>query len=383
MTLKELFDKTVFFIGAGASVDAECLSSNDMLVELRTSILQLKDENKKKYFLGIYEFILSSLSYQNMMKNPNLSIPQVHPNIEDFVMILRQLIDREYIVPSPLVGNWNEKIVSWETLWNKNNEDGSIFKSFLSFITHKLISSWTKFDSQKSNELLSPLKQLLFSAEQFDINVFSLNYDLIFESNFNSRDEQLIDIGFSKDEWVGDFDDKHSPARLKLYKLHGSVDWYFDRETEKVKSSNEALENPLIIFGSNNKMQSYDPFISLLSKFREKLKNASLFIIIGYSFFDKYINNILIQSLSSEMNRLALIVDPKFNNESKIDFLEKIEKVQNSRSLNDIINLTKINQERVQTIPLTALGFLKDYLGNDAAKLKEILSNLQEGEQLF
>lgn len=376
INLSLLFERTVFLFGAGASMDAGCLSSKAMLASLRDEIRVSAAAGGVKEFSSIYDFILQSLAYQIALKgNADTKLSELS-NIEDFVAVLRQILDREYIVPPPLVGNWNNKITRWEIL-NEN-----MFGDFLNFAYNMLVTKWTRFDKSKADALLQPIRELLQLAEDFAMRIFSLNYDLIFETVFNNENEHLVDVGFSKMRWSGDFENPHSPAKVKLYKLHGSVNWYFDKFDEEVKEEVPDGERPLLVFGSGPKVQSYDPFLSLLSTFRDKLKAANLFVVVGYSFQDKYINNILIQTLNSGDNKKMLVVDP-FLDEDVMKFVERVEKYQNLKSMNEIVNLTKISPARVDIRKQTASEFFNAYLSDGAAKLKEELGTTEAGENVF
>ena len=374
MTLKYLFEKTVFLFGAGASKDAGCFLSKEMLFDLKKSIFDFD----KSQFADIYDFIIKSLLYQHALKNPESKVSEI-TNIEDFVLALQQMIDREYIVPPPLVGNWNNKITLWEA------QDKEIFENFLKFTENCLINKWTKFNYNKAQELLNPFSKLTQSDEKFDLKIFSLNYDVMVESILNNENEHIVDTGFSQNQWDGNFNDPESPAKLKLYKLHGSVNWYFDEKKEQVKQMNEddvGKINPLIIFGSGPKMQSYDPFLMLLGAFSEILKSANLFIVVGYSFQDRYINNILIQSLSSDVNKKMLVVDPYIKTDKK-NFIKKIEQFQDFKSIYEKMNLTKISPDKIEIKPFTGKDFFNEYLKENCQKLKDELKLVEKGETVF
>ena len=374
MTLKYLFEKTVFIFGAGASKDADCFLSKEMLFDLKKSIRN----SDKKQFSDIHDFIMQSLLYQHALKNPELKVSEI-TNIEDFVLVLQQMIDREYIVPPPLVGNWNNKI----TLWESQNK--KIFGDFLKFTENHLINKWTKFNHDKAQKLLSPFRKLIQLDENFDLKIFSLNYDIMFESIFNNENEHLVDTGFSQNQWVGNFNDPDSPAKLKLYKLHGSVNWYFAEEEEQVKHMNRddiGKISPLIIFGSGPKMQSCDPFLLLLGAFSEILKLANLFVVIGYSFQDRYINNILIQSLNSDVSKKMLVVDPCVGADKEI-FINKIENFQDTKSIYEKMNLTKISPDKIELKNSLGKDFLNEYLKESCQKLKYELKLVEGGEAVF
>jgi len=188
-------------------------------------------------------------------------------------------------------------------------------------------------------------------------------------------------MGFEGNEWVGNYEN-HS-QHINYYKLHGSLDWYLDRRTESIKQNSDAeIEHePLIIFGSASKMLSFDPFLFMLSKFREKLQKSLLYIIIGYSFHDKYINNLLIQQLAMNPERKLLIVDPC--KKSSEEFIQFLETVQKAKSINDKINFTQISVKKIDIEPLTAEMFYKDYFGNSAAKLIKKVEDLAKKIVLF
>lgn len=380
MTLKTLFEKTVFILGAGASMDAGCRSSKEMLSDLKQSISDTKISwSNKDKFSNIYNFIIQSLLYKYALKDPDAKISEV-TNIEDFVLVLQQIIDREYIVPPPLVGNWNNKI----TLWESQNK--SVFTDFMEFIYECLVKKWTRFNFKKAQELLEPFNTLIHSYESFDLQIFSLNYDIMWESVFINDNKNDINTGFSQKKWIGDFSNPENPEKLKLYKLHGSVDWKFDKKEEQVKQVNidevNGQKPPLIIFGSGSKMQSYDPFLSLLGKFSETLKSTNLFIVVGYSFQDRYINNILIQSLSADLNKKMLVVDPNVKKEKDV-FLKKIEQFQESKSMHDTVSLTQVSPDKIEISRSKSKKFFKEYLREDCKKLKELLRSVEEGESIF
>lgn len=399
MKLKELFDKTIFLIGAGASMDAECLSSSAMLYNLKQSNLQLDkpDENGhfskykdfQKQFIEIYDFIVASLYYQFTLKDSNFCVSQ-NLNVEDFVMVLKQIIDREYIVPYPLVGNWNDKITKWEL----SNSDNDIFREFLNFIITQLTSKWTTINPSKAKSLLSPIRDLLNSSENFKLKIFSLNYDLIFENIFGSLSETLIETGFTPElvskeiikVWNDSaFTDVNSKSKLHLYKLHGSLNWEYDPFYELIKEKqilNDGKE-PLIIFGSANKMLSFDPFLFILSEFRKRLSSSSLIVVIGYSFHDKYINNLLIQQLQQSNTRRMIIVDPSPIADKETDFANKLETIQTIRSVNDLINFKKANPEKLKIIKLSTKKFFSTYLSNKAEKLKLLVAESEQEDILF
>jgi hypothetical protein len=395
MKLVEVFKKTVFLLGAGASKDAGCKLSTDMLISLEKAIHNLTPSDKdfinnKDDFNEIYHFILASLRYQFTLKDSSVN-SNAYVNIEDFVMVLRQLIDKEYIIPYPLIGNWNDKILKWEL------KNGNVFELFKEFITLQLVNNWTRFDKGIAETILHPIRNLLGNSENVVLNVFSLNYDLIFEQVFNSSTCKILDNGFSERHisdnmvryWVADFNNELNQTKINLYKLHGSLDWEYNKETQEIsikESINDGKE-PLMIFGSSSKMLSFDPFLYILSKFREKLEQATIFVAIGYSFHDKYINNLLIQQLSQNTNedkpKKLLIIDPTRDKQTPSTFADELKSIQDSKSINDIINFRQVSPERIHLIQKTAAEFYSEYFANSADLLKQELQQAEQEDKIF
>lgn len=397
MTLEIAFSKIVFLLGAGASKDVDCQLSLDMLISLRESINRLDASNTdfidfKETFTEIYQFILASLKYQSTMKDV-LSPNSAYLNIEDFVMVLRQLIDKEFIIPYPLIGNWNDKIIKWELCSDKVN----IFSRFKDFILFQLIREWTKFDKVKADEVFKPILNLLTVSDSLKMNVFSLNYDLVLEETFNLPTVRILDNGFSERTisrekiryWAADFNNELSPTKINLYKLHGSLDWEYNPDSEdiQIKENINDGREPLIIFGSYSKMLSFDPFLYILSEFRTLLSKATIFVAIGYSFHDKYINNLLIQQLSNntdeDIPKKLIIVDPSNIGKTENDVANELIKIQDTKSINDVINFKQINHERLKLIPLSAAKFYKEYFSNNAALLINELEQIEKADKIF
>ena len=377
------------------SNDANCKLSSEMLISLEEAINNLTAAEKdfiqyKEDFNEIYHFILASLNYQATMKDISTNRSS-YLNIEDFVMVLRQLIDKEFIIPYPLIGNWNDKILKWEL------RNGDVFDRFKDFITLQLVKDWTQFDKRKAEIMLQPIREMLTKSENVKMNIFSLNYDLIFEEIFNSPTIKILDNGFSEKNisnnkiryWATDFNDPSSPTKINLFKLHGSLDWEYNQVSEEIVIKENIADGrePLMIFGSYSKMLSFDPFLYILSNFRTLLEEATIFIVIGYSFHDKYINNLLIQQLSQNTDayipKKLLIVDPSCKDKTEIQVVEELKRIQDSKSINDIINFRQISPDRIKLIAKSASEFYSEYFTNGAEVLKNELEQTEQGDQLF
>ncbi len=161
------------------------------------------------------------------------------------------------------------------------------------------------------------------------VNIFTLNYDLLIEKTA----EQL---GIYVNNGFFGFQDRHfSPASyqldlhlnntgmgkkynktLNLFKLHGSISWHEDAnkppygiserqlfvDASSHKIAYDQIRNESIIYPvQSKKKHSLDlPYSELFRQFVEALgKQRSVLIVIGYSFLDEHVNDILTNALAN------------------------------------------------------------------------------------
>ena len=167
------------------------------------------------------------------------------------------------------------------------------------------------------------------------LDLFSLNHDLLLEQYFMKNNISVID-GFTPLNndlrcWQASLYEKDEP-KLRLYKLHGSINWCrvrnkdnplysqqiviaTDPDYAKDKKGNylTLLDERSFLIGTFNKMLEYtakDIYLQLFCIFRQHLHASSRLIVSGYSFGDKGINSVLINWLLSNENNSMLIIHP-------------------------------------------------------------------------
>jgi hypothetical protein len=337
----------------------------------------------KNAFIELYQFIRPSLSFQSDLRNIRSGGADLYsPNIEDYILIIRKIINKDYIIPEPLVGSWSERLMRLEIKYN------NIFETYLNFIYEKVIEWISPTDDYKAaGELLAPFKTLLKETndEDYHINIFTLNYDLVFEKVFNKDSEFPVNTGFNSDGlWDAKWFDSEA-AKINLSKIHGSLDWYLNEDDTYCLTNHEVAFYPLnpevrkphIILGFEYKLFSVDPFFTLLQQFIQKLKASKLLVVIGYSFFDNYLNNIIIRHLNSIENGRVLIVDPYWASKDNPDeaFLKYLRQIQADTSNMNMNNYTTLYSSRLEFYKNVngfvpgAKNFYADFIGNKCSKL--------------
>lgn len=163
--------------------------------------------------------------------------------------------------------------------------------------------------------------------------IFTLNYDTLFEQAAQNAKCVLID-GFSYSEprefrgnnFDYDFvlregsrvkeEDNYVTNVVHIYKPHGSMDWEKSSDGKIVKNIN--TEKPLIIYPKESKYEnSYEqPFFEMMLRFQQEVrKKNSLLIVIGFSFYDKHISNIILEALDVNPGLRCMVVTKNLDSE--------------------------------------------------------------------
>jgi hypothetical protein len=417
MDIKEVINKSLFLIGAGFSKPAGCKMSYEMLDDLRAHI---KNDSKRSLFNEIeketLKFLLTCLSYHCEWRSFQSGGKfKFNPNIEELILLIRRIKDRENYLPYPVTGNWADKLVRLETnfnVWGKKEgyEIKNLFESIESKIKGDLLKEWLEFNESRLS-YLEPLKGFLQDSSMnnmsFCIDICSLNYDLVLENYFK---ETCPWMGFSNGKWVGldsEPDLEEEKRRINLYKLHGSLNWLRNtaidiwekekwknqkREEDINEQEEQDLENdPFIIFGQGVKTFSVDPFFSLIYYFRKLLQNKEYLFVIGYSFFDSYINNLLISATLGTSKKIILVnpyfgpseIEKKTNNhfgeceylEYQQKLAEYIKEIQKNSFYSELpeFNVNFVKQDSLFYIPWKTEDFIEKYFSDGGNLLKELV----------
>lgn len=146
------------------------------------------------------------------------------------------------------------------------------------------------------------------------VEIFTTNYDLLLEEALEECGVAYFD-GFTGGK-SSLFDLKSIEENLmplhhaRLWKIHGSINWYFD-SGKICRMSGAIPDDPRLIYPSHLK---YDqsrqmPYMAFLNRLESYIKEESSFLIMsGYSFSDQHINNTIINALRSNPTSAALVL---------------------------------------------------------------------------
>ena len=150
------------------------------------------------------------------------------------------------------------------------------------------------------------------------VDLFTLNHDLILEQCLLAKQIEFSD-GFDRstnDDGVwAPFRYQKGNARIRIFKLHGSLNWTRRSDGTVTIRRNERPQlradgEPEFLAGTFNKILEYaaEIYATLQSEFLNSLSRCDHLVIAGYGFCDKAINRRVVEWLmSSPGNRVVAV----------------------------------------------------------------------------
>ena len=283
----------IFLLGAGCSYDATVPISKDMIEKLEH---HLKKEHSVLYQL--YKYVKHTMEYGNKIIDKDQDF-----NIESLMITLHCLGNYKTNIFYPFVIGYTNDLREYA------GDDFSRVSELINIIEEEL-PKWVTLDSYSSATYYKKFEDFQKDLT-YGLRIFSLNYDLCLEENVDCK----VETGFLNDEpWDGNRfnqSENDEETAIYLYKLHGSINW--QRKDGVLKISNRQGIKPDIIFGTDVKLQAIDPYLFYLYEFRKYALLSKIIVVVGYSFNDSHINDLIKQSLESDRSKKLLVVEPTTN----------------------------------------------------------------------
>lgn len=163
-----------------------------------------------------------------------------------------------------------------------------------------------------------------YADRKHSIEVFTTNYDYLFEIGFESKKLPYFDgfVGGYKPFFdpISVENDELIPQWTRLWKLHGSLGWGYDAEEKRIIRSREISDDAIVIYPSmlkydDSRKQPYSSYIERLSSFIKK--DDGVLFVCGYSFGDDHLNDTIMNALAqSKSTIIALLFDKSLEENS-------------------------------------------------------------------
>ena len=188
-------------------------------------------------------------------------------------------------------------------------------------IIHKILHTSFVIDSDDDRKLIKQMYDMMRSVIKNngmeELQVFTTNYDLVMEVYSEEAGFEIIN-GFKPyrrlskvwdNTWVG-YTDK---PPLYLTKIHGSMYWHKDANGKIVETGSVAKvdDNRHIMIGPTEGAKDYsrEPFSTLLDRFRVAIRDVDVLLVIGCSYRDYEIINIIQDGLKNGMGLISVSPD--------------------------------------------------------------------------
>jgi SIR2-like domain len=348
----------VLLLGAGASAEPGLPTAFGMTDRFIETVRKTGDATLSRTL----SMVLGGMQF---LRGQQGIFPEPSFNIEDVVETVDVLRGRFNHRLTPFVGSWNELLRSLDG----SRENTRDCLTELSELLRSEIKEWLATPPIGEIRHFQALQDFVRAFGGVDL--FTLNYDLCIETALAHGDIPFT-CGFESQGWNSELFQKPE-IKIRVYKLHGSLDWYEDEEDKAIYSLQNPPKDrrpatprpPLVIFGTAHKLAPTDPFLHLSYTFSECVKAVSAIVIIGYGFGDDYVNQIILQGLSRDSRKRMIVVGRTaadaqntfqkrfsqaeiFLDAGRVEFVEGgARKVLNDGSLLETLRrvLTDVNQE--------------------------------------
>lgn len=281
------------------------------------------------------------------------------PSVEDLTKKIRKIITEkkfeELLSDNDNVEIILNKVQQLRSLLGDSKKINELSKTDIQKLEKKIKKTIFEELSQdvKYEKLINFVVWLNFINRDHEKEIFTLNYDLLIEKALENANLPYFSgflgnvkpffIPDSVDDFTGDY---VKSSWTKLWKLHGSLN-FKKGEDGKIfidNSMNDDFEN-LLVYPSMDKYISSRkaPFISYMDRFRKYLLGKEkLLLILGYSFGDEHVNDIVINGLNNN-SRLSVFVFT-FNEDTfkkGIEIIGKYPNISIYTDKNKYVNKTK------------------------------------------
>jgi hypothetical protein len=320
-------NRVTILAGAGLCKHVGLPTSVELVARLREALLAASSSagdgrERASLHLAAYRFLSGGIRFQQGILNGD---PDEAVNIEQIAVAAQELQNRATNPISPYSSGWHERLVELE------RRAPDLLSTFVDYIYCQL-DRWLGLDDEKRGRLNYIRNLLEICNDGYGVDIFSLNYDLCIETALKSYAKKQVVNGFTEDSgWRPETLERE--AVVRLFKLHGSLDWVEDqayglcslqyprhKNAENIEGDNV---RPLLIFGTAQKLSPKEPFLSLAYAFSQKVLKTAVLGIIGYSFGDEYVNQIIRQGIEKNPRLRVLVVGPRADEQiDRVSFLQ-------------------------------------------------------------
>ena len=149
------------------------------------------------------------------------------------------------------------------------------------------------------------------------LKIITTNYDLLLDNALGPdlNDGFVLDYGSTVKVWRNRWEEH--PTRPTLVQLHGAINWLNDmpsnRKNRGIKKYSSVSPRPMMLpLTLKDKDYSLTPYNAMFAKFEQIAANIDLCVVIGYTFRDRKILDVVRERLRSNLHVLLLAPNAKY-----------------------------------------------------------------------
>lgn len=275
--------KTLYLLGAGASIDAGLPSA----AKLTDTLFGRKSQSGRtlKDYLDKTDHVAVDILCRFYTEIPALGFEQLFDRLEAMVESGSSMLSPDGTVDTQA------------SAWLSHPHANLILRTIKRAAISSVIPS--RYDENHCGYL----KPLVVQCLNEDIPIVSLNYDLLIETILQRMQAEAdcgpVQCAYPKPK---------SNKLLRLIKLHGSLDWSseFPSGYSRGAASPALIEHGII---AGKKLTHSSPFWDEYVEFRNRVSKAEIIVSIGFSFQDEHVTDPLIEWLyGSSKNSLHVVL---------------------------------------------------------------------------
>ena len=338
---------TVVLLGAGASADAGLPTTAEMTREILRRF-----EDERRGWGGVtpaLNFVVAAMSFHDAATTGSSPVESV--DVERVISAVEMLAERDELEVAPFVQSWHpavssvgaprpnfpaffggdflsaieaksersvETLLRTAILSQSAATNTDVYSNLLRELVRALVDV-LRIEDPERTRYLAPLFDL--ASAQGGLAVATLNYDLSVETCGELLSHP---VRTHIEEWIGKghIAAAFPPSGVHLFKLHGSINWVAKRGQNQQGTMPEPRieptdnldfhDMPAVIFGQRGKLRTDGPYLDLLASFIDALHDAEHLLVIGYSFRDDHVNEVLRKWINVDPARTITVIDPTY-----------------------------------------------------------------------
>jgi SIR2-like domain len=339
---------TLVLLGAGASQEAGVPTTFEMTERLVEGVGRSSRPGSAE--VSALHFVCASLMAHDAATRGQS--PFAGLDVERVFTAVELLAERDDLEVTPFVASWHPGVDLWDTKrisggpgrFNKRLQeallDSPSFGGAQQLIT-ELINSQTgaaadgttyrilsKSMLRQLGDLVATtpkqvayLSPLMERAGDGGLTIATLNYDLSIEHAAQAGGVPC-ETGIA--DWLRTGRWAWADTGVRLLKVHGSIDWVWEElETEPGNLPQRGIflrheleqrdrAQPALVFGHRGKLRAEGPFLGLLAELEAMMARVTHLTVIGYSFRDDHVNEVISRWTFENPARTLTVVDPNW-----------------------------------------------------------------------